>query len=492
MSDIIATLHPENDESSNLYPNIKKENIPDGSIDVSKLDSVLQYNSNIADFQVKDYVNSYYADNKYIVYSNGREDTLNNMHIIKVKVIGLSNILYRYTRTNPDIRGLAFYDVNENFISGVQATSSEQIISVPNGAYWCKATSTSLLDIITNINSFDLLDLINSKNYSEYLKLTNANLVSGKWIHYDNGIIDTLGSLKYLEFNVFEGDIFKYKYIKSGTLDSRGLAFYDINGIYLNGVQAISSEQTITVPNGASICKATVLVEDNIEYFKNLNNLNKELNLINERISNYDILYSYDNITCLGDSLTYGVVYTSQTNTRIAKKPYPSILQQKYGINVENISRGGATSLSWWNEFNSRITTKNNQLIILWLGTNGGLSDTLEQDAPESVPYTEWASTNTGSYAKIVAKSIECGSKIILVNTYNDSTNEVIKKIADRFNCGLIINKRLSALKYHYYPNLTGYNNLHYNDLGYSALANYIIYNINNMTNDYMKNIIPL
>lgn len=42
MSDIITTLHPENDESVNLYPNIKKENIPDKAIDKNKLsDGVL-------------------------------------------------------------------------------------------------------------------------------------------------------------------------------------------------------------------------------------------------------------------------------------------------------------------------------------------------------------------------------------------------------------------------------------------------------------------
>lgn len=39
MADIITTLHPENDDATNLYPNIKKENIPDGSIDLIKLDN---------------------------------------------------------------------------------------------------------------------------------------------------------------------------------------------------------------------------------------------------------------------------------------------------------------------------------------------------------------------------------------------------------------------------------------------------------------------
>ena len=39
MSDIITTLHPENDADVNLYPNVKKENIPNNSIDRSKLDN---------------------------------------------------------------------------------------------------------------------------------------------------------------------------------------------------------------------------------------------------------------------------------------------------------------------------------------------------------------------------------------------------------------------------------------------------------------------
>ena len=38
-NDIITTLHPDNDQDTNLYPNIKKENIPNKSIDTSKLDT---------------------------------------------------------------------------------------------------------------------------------------------------------------------------------------------------------------------------------------------------------------------------------------------------------------------------------------------------------------------------------------------------------------------------------------------------------------------
>ena len=38
MSDIITTLHPANDENTNLYPNIKKENIPNSSVNMDRLD----------------------------------------------------------------------------------------------------------------------------------------------------------------------------------------------------------------------------------------------------------------------------------------------------------------------------------------------------------------------------------------------------------------------------------------------------------------------
>ena len=44
-------------------------------------------------------------------------------------------------------------------------------------------------------------------------------------------------------------------------------------------------------------------------------------------------------------------------------------------------------------------------------------------------------------------------------------TNEVIRKMAVRFNCAYVDASTiaLSDLKYHYYPDLTGNNGLHYN-----------------------------
>ena len=41
-NDIITTLHPDNDPNTNLYPNIKKENIPSKAINLSKLSPEVQ------------------------------------------------------------------------------------------------------------------------------------------------------------------------------------------------------------------------------------------------------------------------------------------------------------------------------------------------------------------------------------------------------------------------------------------------------------------
>ena len=38
-NEIITTLHPDQNPDINLYPNIKKDNIPNGVIDINKLDS---------------------------------------------------------------------------------------------------------------------------------------------------------------------------------------------------------------------------------------------------------------------------------------------------------------------------------------------------------------------------------------------------------------------------------------------------------------------
>lgn len=209
----------------------------------------------------------------------------------------------------------------------------------------------------------------------------------------------------------------------------------------------------------------------------------------------YNILRAFSNLICVGDSLTYGAVYTDGNNYRQAYKNYPTILGNIVGADVTTFASPGYSAIQWWNDYNDDIIAKNNGLALVYLGTNGGLTDTLENDAPQNTSPDTWATTNTGSYAKIVQKFINSGYKIILIKCYYtsgdiDTTNKVIAEIADRFKCGLIENEYMGNISLHIAPDGINANRIHYNDLGYAAFADQIINNVYNMSETYKKYLI--
>ena len=210
-----------------------------------------------------------------------------------------------------------------------------------------------------------------------------------------------------------------------------------------------------------------------------------------------NVLYSFTNISCCGDSLTYSQVYTGAETSRQAYRTYPQAIGVISGATMNAFATPGDSPKTWWNTYNQNIISRDNQLAIVYLGTNGGLTDTLATDAPEGTDYTTWtADTLTCYYAKIVAKWKSVGANVCLVKCHSTSgdlttTNSVITQIADRFGCGLAENQFLSDTVYHYWPNLEGSNLLHYNDLGYSAFAEQLMKNIAEMDKDYLKYIIP-
>lgn len=211
------------------------------------------------------------------------------------------------------------------------------------------------------------------------------------------------------------------------------------------------------------------------------------------------VLSCYNSIVCCGDSLTYSQVYTSDTSSRQAKVPYPIALGKITGVNTSYLATAGFSTKQWWDKHSEDIVATENGCAIIYLGTNYGLTDTLDIDAPEYNDYNSWNhEDNTGCYASIVSKYKSVGYNVILLMPYLTGggasladTKKVIKQCADRFQCGLIELEKLTDPKYHYYPDLSGSNNLHFNDLGYSAFANYLNNKIGEMSDDYMKFIIP-
>lgn len=211
-----------------------------------------------------------------------------------------------------------------------------------------------------------------------------------------------------------------------------------------------------------------------------------------------NVLSAFSNIVCIGDSLTYSQVYTSDNTSRQAYRTYPQVLGKLCGSDsVESFAIGGITASQSWANYNVSVTSKTNALAIIYLGTNGGLTDTLATDADPNADPSTWSDTNTGCYAKWINLLQSLGYKILLIKISDGggdslaTTNDVIGQIASRFGCAVVDAFKNTAYKYHYYPDLSGRNSVHYNDLGYAWFASALIEKVQKLPSDVLKYIIP-
>ena len=214
---------------------------------------------------------------------------------------------------------------------------------------------------------------------------------------------------------------------------------------------------------------------------------------------NINLLAVFNDIRFVGDSLTESVVYTSELTFRNAFVGYPMSVKKITGTEQIGIyAHGGDTAITnWTREKDNYDVDGTCPLAIIFLGTNGGLTDTIDTDAPVNADPSTWADTNTGCYCKIVDKFISLGAKILLLKPFGgggsslETTKLVVEKIAARFGCSVMQAPRDGSDKYHCYPDLSGTNWLHFNDLGYSWFASALISDLTNLDNDNLKHIVP-
>ena len=205
----------------------------------------------------------------------------------------------------------------------------------------------------------------------------------------------------------------------------------------------------------------------------------------------------FDNITYCGDSLTFSQVSTSPSAYRAAKKTYPEIVAGICGNNAITLAHPGDTAKRWWDNFNSQLVSRTNNLYMVYLGTNKGLTDTIDTDCPVDGEIEDYADTNTGCYGKLMKKIQELGDKAILVKitpeyAHSEVTNSVIEKFGLRFNYPIVKNDRIDELVYRYYPDGSGYDNVHPNDIGYCFFANRLIKNISELSYEMLKRLAVL
>lgn len=203
----------------------------------------------------------------------------------------------------------------------------------------------------------------------------------------------------------------------------------------------------------------------------------------------YDVLPMFDNITCCGDSLTYSQVYVDNdsNNARQAFVTYPQALEKMTGVTTHNYSHPGVTALGWWANCSTGAFDAHG-LYIVFLGTNMQLTDTIDTDCVGNNPDT-FANTQTGQYGRILQTIINQNDTFVLIRPYVgggddlDLTRSVIDKFGAKYKMPVIdvSDKRLDRWL-HRWPDNTGENTVHFDDLGYTWLASDIKNSINNLT----------
>lgn len=379
-------------------------------------------------------------------------------------------------------------------------TYSAKVISIDSTTRQYFWQNTSLEDVQIAVSYWTRFGLVAyvDNGYKPLVNMSYGEITNNYYIDYTTGNIIGFNGLKYITFGVVPGMRLIYKY-KVDVLDARGLAFYDSKNNFIQGYQTTAEQQNIIVPENAVICRATVNNKEDVviyAYNQAIADLKKSIENQNSTIN---ILTAFDNLVCVGDSLTYSQVYTSQNGSRQARVTYPEALARLCGNEQTTLARAGASASSCWAEFGGQVVAKENGLAIIYLGTNLGITDTLDADVVGTEP-DNWADNNIGDYCRFVNKFQTLGYKVLLLNIWATSgtgnanllnTQNAIRHIAERFNCAVMDVPVTHENTYHYYPDLTGTNGVHYNDLGYSWFASQLVAKTGQLPEEQMKLLIP-
>lgn len=216
----------------------------------------------------------------YINSTNGTISANVNFDYIEFYVIEGDTLEYFANHTDSNI-GMAFYDMNGTYISGVGSSSEVILATVPQNAYMAKAayrhgsSSVAYVKTVKNINAVSekLYSMCYDINKTVNRHVPKDNVVEGYYINSTNGGISANASFDYIEFYVIEGDTLEYF---ANRADSNiGMAFYDMNGSYISGVESSAVVVLASVPQNAYIARASYRHgNSSVAYVKTVKNIN--------------------------------------------------------------------------------------------------------------------------------------------------------------------------------------------------------------------------
>ena len=347
MSDIITTLHPDNDPDTDLYPNIKKENIPNGAVDASKLSSDVNNTLNGINEQLVNAIASITQPKYYDISSLPSTDV--------GLIVGSDGYIYSWNGTSYASTNILYQ-------------------------------ATQIADGSIDFSNFNFLDVI------PYNMINQNAITDNSYVDRNNGTIGTNNDFYATDFiNVVSGKT----YICSN--ECYLYALYN-NQTYVSGGNFSGTSQTITIPSGVNqiriSCRKVLIgythifnigstltsnpytdypaYESKDEYLETFRN-------ISEQVATSDL--SGKTINILGDSIS---------STDYVTPNWWQIIQNETDASFNNYAISG-TSITkingYSNEFVTRYTNMANNcdMVIVF----GGMNDYLH-----SAILGNWSNSN--------------------------------------------------------------------------------------------------
>lgn len=433
--------------------------------------------------------------------------------------ISSDNIQSVYACMGYNVAVLAYYNAQQQFIGYLNTTSDAYVsqwwdLTAPSGTKFIRFSNRK------NLPNTDvkIKKIINVDALSESVK-TSANKL--QYINNDiipatvdlsvgiPGIVNYRGQLINTEYHsnpitLKRGETVSFTCHSSEVIApiARLVTGYDRYAVLVVGVNENDHTYTYTAfedmqivlswygthPHYATITRVYSIVD------------------IDENIQNIeDVDYSacISRILCIGDSLTAGALYLNSPTNYVGDnaKSYPYFLSKEMNIQCINKGSDGATPELWFSRLYTETVFDDYDCLLLWLGTNHGLSDTLETDVDPYDDYHNYTG-NTGKYCRIIEefKAKTNDAPVFLIKVFDggydtevgitrEITNSVIDKIAQKYNVPTI-----ETAKFLYQTPPEGYSDLAVkihgvNELHFNTYGNmYIAHHFHEAMKAYWKN----
>ena len=457
-----------------------------------------------------------FTESSYIDKNTGKIISMTSNHYSSTDYIEV-NDNFNYivnTKMENDASGLAYYDKNKVFISGVNlytSTIQESELTLPKGTQYIRYSfhanqgkNDVVLSYLKEIYNADTFSEI-GKEINELKEIKDNQLITT--VEDNIEIVKNVGSfinnqgkeLQISTYYVTEPISFKAGEILTVTsADPSGSSVARVSKFTENGQYVVLNlatkdvstfEYTVTtdmqikisghINEDISVKKTSVIPSSSLKVLLD-NNKSNSINYWS---------YAIWKVLCIGDSLTSGASFKegwgemAGTGASIDQN-YPRILGRMLNAEVTNAGNSGYSASDWYNKNFSKYNYSEYDTFLIWLGTNYGCSSMpTDEEISTFVPnQSDVASTSNQSLYLIKLineiKAINPDSLIVLMNTFASKSNyithnSVIEQIAEKYNLPLI---DMSDLSHTNRPELhCGVNNPHFGIAGNVFIANRIV-----------------